>query len=168
MTFGLRCSQPARRPHPASLPIRVPTVEGLLRASFSFPLQLSPSVAPCVSLRLSSSTPSSSFHLDRFCPCWAHWGGPLVRGRRPRRPFAARVAIFQSGAGSSADWSAQLFRGHHTRDCPKGRTPARVCSAETRFSSARALGRLLASRNAIVTSVAGALPRTTFPHRHLP
>jgi hypothetical protein len=34
-------------------------------------------VTPCVSLvsvRLSSSTPSSSFHLDRFCPCWAHWG----------------------------------------------------------------------------------------------
>jgi hypothetical protein len=34
MTLGLRCSQPACRPHPASLPIRVPTVESLLRASF--------------------------------------------------------------------------------------------------------------------------------------
>src|ERR1039457_4764969 len=86
MTFGLRCSQPARRPHPASLPIRVPTVEGLLHASFGFPLQLSPSVAPCVSLRLSSSTPSSSFHLDRFCPCWAHWGGPLGPHATPRSP----------------------------------------------------------------------------------
>ena len=40
MTFGLRCSQPARRPHPASLPVRVPTVESLLRASFSFTLRL--------------------------------------------------------------------------------------------------------------------------------
>jgi hypothetical protein len=29
---------------------------------------------PCVSLRLSSSTPSSSFHLYSLCPCWAHWG----------------------------------------------------------------------------------------------
>src|SRR5664279_5234234 len=34
MTLGLCCSQPACRPHPASLPVRVPTVEGLLRASF--------------------------------------------------------------------------------------------------------------------------------------
>src|SRR5271163_4831022 len=40
MTFGLRCSQPARRPHPASLSIRVPTVESLLRASFSFTSRL--------------------------------------------------------------------------------------------------------------------------------
>src|SRR5688572_23616189 len=40
MTFGLRCSQPARRPLPASLPIRVPTVEGLLPASFSFTSRL--------------------------------------------------------------------------------------------------------------------------------
>ncbi len=40
MTFGLRCFQPARRPHPASLPVRVPTVESLLRASFSFTSRL--------------------------------------------------------------------------------------------------------------------------------
>jgi hypothetical protein len=40
MTFGLRCSRPARRPHPASLPVRVPAVEGLLRASFSFTSRL--------------------------------------------------------------------------------------------------------------------------------
>src|SRR5580692_6780318 len=40
MTFGLRCSQPARRPHPASLSLRVPTVESLLLASFSFASRL--------------------------------------------------------------------------------------------------------------------------------
>ena len=40
MTFGLRCSQPACRPHPASLPVRVPTVEALLPASFSFTSRL--------------------------------------------------------------------------------------------------------------------------------
>src|SRR5258706_8497602 len=40
MTFGLRCSQPACRPHQASLPICVPAVESLLRASFSFALRL--------------------------------------------------------------------------------------------------------------------------------
>src|SRR5580704_16684726 len=40
MTFGLRCSEPACRPHPASLPVRVPAVEGLLRASFSFTSRL--------------------------------------------------------------------------------------------------------------------------------
>jgi hypothetical protein len=40
MTFGLRCYQPACRPHPASLPVRVPTVESLLPASFSFTSRL--------------------------------------------------------------------------------------------------------------------------------
>ncbi len=37
MIFGLRCSGPARRLHPASLPVHVLTVDSLLRASFSFP-----------------------------------------------------------------------------------------------------------------------------------
>ncbi len=40
MTFGLRYSQPACRPHPASLPVRIPTVESLLRASFDFASRL--------------------------------------------------------------------------------------------------------------------------------
>ena len=40
MTLGLRCSQPARRPHPASLPVRVPTVEGLSSAAFGFASRL--------------------------------------------------------------------------------------------------------------------------------
>src|ERR1022692_3286519 len=62
MTFGLRCSQPACRPHPASLPVRIPTVKGLLHASFSFPLQLSPSVAPCASLRLPPFIQQDSAH----------------------------------------------------------------------------------------------------------
>jgi len=44
MTFGLRCSQPAGRPHPASLPIRLPAVETLLSASFSFASRLRPAV----------------------------------------------------------------------------------------------------------------------------
>src|SRR6266849_1622858 len=42
MTFGLRCSEPARRPHPASLPVRVPSVESLPSASFSFRLTARP------------------------------------------------------------------------------------------------------------------------------
>jgi hypothetical protein len=40
MTLGLCCSQPACRPRPASLPIRVPTVESLLSASFGFTSRL--------------------------------------------------------------------------------------------------------------------------------
>ena len=40
MTFGLRCSQPACRPHPASLPVCVPAVESLLPASFGFTSRL--------------------------------------------------------------------------------------------------------------------------------
>ena len=68
MTFGLRCSEPACRPHPASLPVRVPTVESLLSASFSFTSRL----RLAVRLRLPSSAPVGSFHPTRFCPCWAH------------------------------------------------------------------------------------------------
>src|ERR1039457_5547238 len=68
MTFGLRCSGPVRRPHPASLPVRVPTVEGLPPASFSFALRL----RLAVRLRLPSSAPIGSFHPIRFRPCWAH------------------------------------------------------------------------------------------------
>src|ERR1700730_15679366 len=40
--LGLRCSEPARRPHPASLPVRVPSVESLPSASFSFRLTARP------------------------------------------------------------------------------------------------------------------------------
>src|SRR5437868_3791748 len=38
MAFGLRCYSPARRPHPASLSVRVPTLAHLLTASFSLAL----------------------------------------------------------------------------------------------------------------------------------
>src|SRR5688572_9570350 len=68
MTSGLCCSAPACRPHPASLPVRVPTVEGLPSASFSFTSRL----RLAVWLRLPSSAPIGSFHPIRFCPCWAH------------------------------------------------------------------------------------------------
>ena len=86
MTFGLRCSGPARRPHPASLPVRVPTVEGLPLASFSFASRL----RLAVRLRLPSSAPVGSFHPTRFCPCWAHPAagyqaapGHVLRSRTP-------------------------------------------------------------------------------------
>ena len=68
MTSGLRCSGPACRPHPASLPVCIPTVEGLPAASSSFTSRL----RLAVRLRLPSSVPIGSFHPIRFCPCWAH------------------------------------------------------------------------------------------------
>src|SRR5438874_4615259 len=76
MTFGLRCSGPACRPHPASLPVRVPTVESLPPASFSFASRLHLAVR----LRLPSSAPVGSFHPTRFCPCWAHPAAGLPPG----------------------------------------------------------------------------------------
>jgi hypothetical protein len=76
MIFGLRCSAPACRPHPASLPVRVPTVEGLPAASFSFTSRL----RLAVRLRLPSSVPIGSFHPTRFCPCWAHAAAGLPAG----------------------------------------------------------------------------------------
>jgi hypothetical protein len=40
MTFGLRCSEPACRPHPASLPVRIPTVGSFPPTSFGFTSRL--------------------------------------------------------------------------------------------------------------------------------
>ena len=79
MIFGLRCSESACRPHPASLPVRVPTVESLPPGSFSFTSRL----RLAVRLRLPSSAPIGSFHPIRFCPCWAHSG--RERGVRPTK-----------------------------------------------------------------------------------
>jgi hypothetical protein len=57
VTVGFRGSQHTNRPHPASLPVRVPTVVPLLRASFS----LASRRPPCVSLQLSSLSLAIAF-----------------------------------------------------------------------------------------------------------
>src|SRR5437763_12468209 len=85
MTFGLRCSGPACRPHPASLPVRVPTVEDLPPPSFTLASRLHLAVR----LRLPSSAPIGSFHPIRFCPCWTH-------------PAAASGRLFPPGAEAAA------------------------------------------------------------------
>ena len=89
MTFGLRCLQPACRPHPASLPVRVPAVESLLRASFRFTSRLRLAFRYGCRHRLRSAP---FIQLDS-----AHAGhtgaDPLVRGRPPGRPSRARPSI---------------------------------------------------------------------------
>ena len=60
MDFGLRGGQHAYRPYAASLPICVPTVEGLFPAAFGF--------WPCGSLRLPPSVPVSMLQLTRKQP----------------------------------------------------------------------------------------------------
>ena len=55
--------------------------------------QLHLAATPCGSLRLPSSVPVGSFHPTRFCPCWAHWGGRLVRSRPPGRPTDASPSL---------------------------------------------------------------------------
>src|SRR5271157_4912076 len=106
MTFGLRCSEPARRPHPASLPVRVPTVEGLPPASFSFASQL----RLAVRLRLPSSAPIGSFHPIRFCPCWAH------SAAGPPAGFGA-VAV-QNTPAEPRDWGVARGSGDPPGDPP--------------------------------------------------
>ena len=71
-------------------PASSPPAPGLTAGSCSYGrkfatrfFQLHLAVTPCASLRLSSSTPSRSFHLARFCPCWAHWGRPSACGGLP-------------------------------------------------------------------------------------
>ena len=57
MDFGLRGGQHAYRPYAASLPICVPTVEGLFPASFSFPSRLA--------VRLHLALPYGYLHRSR-------------------------------------------------------------------------------------------------------
>src|SRR5437870_9916023 len=98
MTFGLRCSGPACRPHPASLPVRVPTDESLPPASFSFASRLHLAVR----LRLPSSAPVGSFHPTRFCPCWAHPAGGLAT----RLSSAESYTILPYEAAPSSPWQS--------------------------------------------------------------
>jgi hypothetical protein len=88
------------------LPASLPPAPGLAAGSCScgrrfatrfFQLRLA--ATPCVSLRLASSPPSSTFQLVRHSPCWAHWR------RRPRLP--GRESSRPSKVGSTAD-SASL------------------------------------------------------------
>src|ERR1022692_4758888 len=82
MTFGLRCSGPACRPHPASLPVRVPTVESLPPASFGFPL----AVAPCGLATVAVIGPDWLLSSNKTLPML---GTP--RGRPPGRPASRRT-----------------------------------------------------------------------------
>jgi hypothetical protein len=102
MTFGLRCSQPAGRPHPASLPVRVPTVESLLRASFSFTsrLRLAFRYGCRHQLRRVPLISIDSAHAG-------HTGAvPLDRSRRPRRPVAKSGSRATRGRGRDASCPA--------------------------------------------------------------
>ena len=102
MTFGLRCSQPACRPHPASLPVRVPTVESLLRASFSFTsrLRLAFRYGCRHQLRRDPFISIDSAHAG-------HTGAvPLNRSRRPRRPVAKSGSRATRGRGRDASCPA--------------------------------------------------------------
>ena len=82
-------------------PASSPPASGLTASSYSYGqrfatrfFRLHLAATLCVSLRLSSSTPSSSFHLDRFCPCWAHWGG---RPRPRPTPWSAFFLLEKIG-----------------------------------------------------------------------
>src|ERR1017187_5148682 len=98
MTFGLCCSQPACRPHPASLPVRVPPVEGLLRASFG-----------CYALRFATVAVIGSGWLlssNEILPMLGTLGrtpGPRGGPRRPAgAPQDADVVVSAAGPGRGA------------------------------------------------------------------
>jgi len=124
MDMGLRGGQHAYRPYAASLPVRVPTVEDLFPASFSFPSTVARRVGPCGSLRLPPSVPTGSFHPARISPCWAHWRTALpCRLAPPARGLGNRLA---QGVGQ---WSrTQSCENPHltpqTRSLRAGRAPA--------------------------------------------
>ena len=88
-------------------PASLPPAPGLAAGSCSYGrrfatrfFRLRLTVTPCVSLRLSSSTPSNSFHLDRFCPCWAHSAADV--GVRPTKPGFRKInGIGQNFSGGN-------------------------------------------------------------------
>src|SRR5882757_5690958 len=84
MIFGLRCSGTACRPHPASLPVRVPTVESLPSASFSFASRL----RLAVQLRLPSIGSDWLLSSNKILPML---GTPRRGSGDPPHQFYARV-----------------------------------------------------------------------------
>src|SRR5664279_3406896 len=93
MTLGLCCSQPACRPHPASLPVRVPTVEGLLRASFG-----------CYTLRFATVAVIGSGWLlssNEILPMLGTLG--RTPGPRPTPPSAGAECASSGSRGIRAD-----------------------------------------------------------------
>jgi hypothetical protein len=69
VTLGFRVLSHAHRPHPASLPVRLPAVLPSLQTSF---LHQASRLLPSLALRLFSLFPVISFHLTCSCPCRAH------------------------------------------------------------------------------------------------
>ena len=110
-------------------PASSPPAPGLTAGSCSYGrkfatrfFQLHLAVTPCASLRLSSSTPSRSFHLARFCPCWAHWGSASRCGSVPRRPSGSGLRARRSSRSCPTrvlefpDLSEQHW-GERSRSC---------------------------------------------------
>src|SRR5216683_3311635 len=104
MTFGLRCSEPARRPHPASLPVRVPSVESLPSASFSFRLTARPCGSATVAVIGSDWLLSSNEILPMLGTLRA---GPPVRlfGHKQR---ATRASAADQGVRPTAQRHTRL------------------------------------------------------------
>src|ERR1700733_8956103 len=114
MTFGLRCSQPARRPHPASLSIRVPTVEGLLHASFSFAsrLRLAFRYGCRHRLRLTPLIQRDSAHAGHTGADALVCAGPLVRLLEANlKPEPTRASAADLGSAPPAGPSSRLQTG---------------------------------------------------------
>src|SRR5260221_9396485 len=93
MTLGLRCSEPARRPLPASLPVRFPSVGSLPSASFRFRLPAGPWGSATVAVIGSDWLLSSNEILPMRGPLRAGPLDPLQYFRSPQnRPTRASAA----------------------------------------------------------------------------
>ncbi len=134
VTVGFRGSQNTNRPHPASLPVRVPAVVPLLRASFS----LASRRPPCVSLQLSSLSLATAFKWLVSAHA-GHTGSGLVRdglrsGTKTGQPgciwcneaagfccrFPAVRGQVRSYENREIAGKRSVARSHTTRFCPKG------------------------------------------------
>ena len=166
MTVGLHCSGPARPTHAASLPVRVPTAKGLLRASFRLPL----AVRRCVSLRLASSPPVGSFQPTRSCPCWAH-PAPSVSSRA--RQAGKNIASRQRVHGATARLQVRLPAATPTASQSATRCPHAVASFRKMAHSANprnveprcSPSRIFTEASPLPTSAAQPNPHARFQER---
>jgi len=101
MTVGLCVCSPARPLFPASLPVRIPTVESLSSALSVGPLRFRPSRSTTVVVIY----PVRNFHPDRPSTCQAHERGLQSAGTsaHPKMGVVSKSRLAKGRFGTAAD-----------------------------------------------------------------
>ena len=101
-------------PTPASLPVRVPTVESLPAASFSSTTSRS---LPCGSATVTLISSDQSFHLISSGPCRAHERRSLSAARYACASHQPRGALHRRGVAQACRTGVAHKHGEPQKDC---------------------------------------------------